>query len=277
MSTKLFSLNLQHDFYKDLELPNVELVPDQNSNRLISRYGLLAIQNNRVYQLNHPGQTNRMEFLHYLIQVGQKVIRFNLISNNSELFQITDLPANFLGQLRFCSSDTQLISEQGHEKTRLVVNYSSEPSTIPGCIGMLEILVADLLSIPVENEGVDYLIRLQARTTEWHYCLFNRSQRQLTNPAIVDAEGWKFEGPETIHIDDEEALLFTSGADRFPLQQVAKRTFALKNLKIPESGTLSSDKAKTLIKELPIPAPSETCFRFNQGEEVGYSQMYVYL
>lgn len=270
MSATLLELALRHDYYEDGHWHHARVVPDAATAALMARLGLMGAAEEGSFRLLYFGARTREDFLAYTADCVASTLTFLLHTPDENFFSMTDLPLQARGRLGFSTSRTAGdATRQGPLSLLPVYAGQASAGTV---VGEVEVRLDDLLTPAALAAGGRYLIGLGARSTQWRYCIVNRSQRPFDDP-VVTAGDITFEKPDATTLAGEAALLFSSGSTRLPLRQRQMRTFSLVN----GGGHSGARRNKSLIPCLPIAAPGATMFEQLQDGLCVYSQMNVYL
>lgn len=284
MDNRLMQINLFHQYYDDGVMHNMRLQPDQNTQNFFDRYRLTARQTQGVYELFYFGSSTAAAFTQSLSSLlDERPLVFNLVSSDDFFAIITDLPVSWCGQLQYSSDNVAPQSEPSTDPAQpveLSVKLQARTIAQSSVVGQIAIYPQDLLTGDSNMRQPVFAVRMKARSTHWHYYVFNRSQLKVTELAVNNAQGVEFEAPEPVTFENgEQALLFSSGERRFALSESVKTPFNLVNFMPVESDQPRHPRsnAKQLIVGLPIPKTDALAIEMHDGHQYVYSPMYVYL
>lgn len=275
----LFEINFFHQYYDRGVMKEIQILPDPKTRTWINRYRLLVRQGQGKCSLYYPAEFEEGGLIQSLGNtMGEEPFLFFMVTENPFFALFSDLPTNWCGQLRFSSRKTNVEADQS-----IVMEMQLERQTTwrAGVTGTISLYPNDLFAGTGDKRKCKYSIKIMARSTHWFYYLLNRSQLKLAHPVITNHQGIEFKEPERVTLPNgEEALRFTSGDEKFLLQETPKIKMDLVNY--PESqnknaygGTAS--KARTLIKGLPVPGIEQIGVLEQEGKQFTYSEIYVYL
>lgn len=273
MLAPLFQIAFLHDYFADGQLAACRVQPDGATGLVIDRFRLQTRFEQGVFSLLMVWQDDAGALLGYLRHVLElATLRFLLIGDEQEFFQITELPLNWLGQLQLASAGATKTAAGQMQMTPVLM---AAPVPKDGAIAVISIALDDLLL--AMGQEVRYVVHFQARRVHWLYYLVNRSQMVLKNPAVVGQNGKQFGGPETVVLPGgETALSFSSGEQLFPLRQIPATSFDLVDRMVLPLQSQQQEVEHCLIKGLPTPRLGQLNIARTQQQRF-ICAMHVYL
>lgn len=265
----LFEIHLYHQYYDGGMMKEIKLLPDEKTQAWIDRYRLLLRQQEGLLTLYYVAEQDEESFFETLSrQMGEEPFGFAMLSDNPYFAVVSDLPVDWKGQLKF---STQALTGD-EEIPVMTMQLSNQELWKSGTIGFIELYPVDLFEKKHDQTKRCYQIKIEARKTHWVYYVFNRSRLKLHNPMITNDQGIQFEEAEKVTMPDgEEALKFTSGEMQFPFQETP--TIKLNFVSFPAQGS----QARALRKGLPAPRGTRIAIEEQEGKQIVYSDIYVYI
>ncbi|HTR00750.1 MAG TPA: hypothetical protein VMH83_12195, partial [Candidatus Acidoferrum sp.] len=173
--TAVVTINLHHDYFRDGLWHGVTPVADADTAALLTRFGMATSFRTGCFQLFCFGPQQGPALFRYLTQAFAASLTFHLMAEAADFASITELPAAGPNKLLFSTAGRSVDGRQ------LLPAIGDDASLPMRAVGSLQLMVDDLAAA---IDGLELDIRLQARRTEWRYCLINRSRRRLDHPVI---------------------------------------------------------------------------------------------
>jgi hypothetical protein len=270
MIGRLFDIRFSHSFFADGVFQGWQLRPDSATQELMVRYRLLARMDAGRWSLNADEDPGVL--LRYLqAQMPGQALVFSLVFAPARFRSITDLPLDWCGRLDMSSKDGELEGDV----VRLKAVQAAQPGPGNGAVGVISIYLDDLLGLG--GRPPRFAVDFAARQLYWTYFLINRGQIKLDYPKISGGNGYVFEGPRPIQLENgDEALCFSSGIKSFPMQEVPTIMFDLLDSLHPGAGAEQLAE-RCVIKGLPTPNENRLDLRLAVGKPHVSNAMYVYL
>lgn len=274
MIERLFQIRVAHGYFSSGVFESCSVSADADTQRLIDRYRLLAGMSNGVFEVYASFRDGTAAFVRYLNELMDgEALRFLLTGDEAQFAYITDLPLDWVGQVKLSSKSGSSDNSGG---IRLSQELSERIVERDGVLGVISIYPDDLQASGAAD--VCYLVDFTARSLYWKYYLVNRSNVRLQNPAICNRKQVRFDGPAPVLLPTGEAALrFVSGEMQFPLQQVPDVAFDLIDSFVPPLQTDGKTVERCVIKGLPTPEPGQFGAALVDGKPYVFSEMYVYL
>lgn len=271
---RLFQLDAFHSYFQKDVCRCLEFNAEAATEHLMKRFRLLIRRQVNGIGLYSNSTQSPAQFLAYIEQAtGQDAFCFEIRTNNPDFNFFTELPADWVGQLLYDSSNSS--AQDNH--VQLNQQLSGNAGTL--CMGKVRLRFEDILKFSEQTGYAPFNIRYAARATQWQYFVINRSSVPLSAPAISGKTSIHFEGPENVFTAaGQAALLFSSGSSLIPMNEAPIHKFDLVNF--PEAGVSADSKSlrpQMIVKGLPTPNPQ--WIGRVAGDRNGQlsSPMYVYL
>ncbi|WNJ96727.1 hypothetical protein RND59_06535 [Vibrio ruber] len=272
----LFSLQLQHQYFRQSQWLNARLIPDTPTRGWMSRFQLQLTSNLNCWSLYGFALSGRSAVLDglTLLTDGQP-LRFWICQPLENFVLLTALPKSWQGLLHY--DNRQIVTD--HQ------NHEAQPDSVSLVMGHVPFdhapdgAVAEVLFYPEGlTKSVHYTIALQSRTSRWEYRMILRGQLKLHQPQVIDESG-TFEFPAPTRYETatgESGWRINSGLQQLPLAQVPTQRFKLIDQQVVNVQTGQSVQ-RTILPALPTPGTDQ--FHVEQAQEEGdlVSVMYVYL
>ena len=267
MNTLLFKISVFHEYFENGFSPYLELKANHDTQSFLNRYRLKTLKTQCGFELHYYGSNHLTDFIKSLPDLlDNQPLVFNIINQDKHFAIITDLPLEYCAE---CHYDSR-ISEQ----SELIVSLEQRTLKETAIVGLVCIYAESLVNTP------HFLIKMPARKTHWHYYVINRSQLKITDLLIRNHQGIEFNKPQSVVLKNgEQALLFSSGEQRFAFSEKMKSPFNLLDV-IPsfsDSSEYQRATVRQLIIGLPMPKTDELMIETQNGQRYVYSPMYVYL
>jgi len=273
----VFKVEVFHSYFENNTCSCLQFNWGPASNALAKRFDLRlrkAINGFEAY-INYKGTLP--EFLNYAAKVtGQTFFDFDICTDTAEFVNFTELPVNFAGQLQYDSKAAVNTYHSG------VVNLGANLTNISKTnnVGSLVVHFDDVLKYSETQQHACFNINYKARSTQWQYYVINKSSLMLDELSITGKTDIKFNGPESVTIENgQQALLFSSGDTLIPLSDNPIYRFDLSSN--PTSKNNSDGKktgsSKIIFKGLPIPSPIRIRSSYVNNINQVTSPMYVYI
>lgn len=274
MIERLFSLRIFHGYFSSGVFENCRVSPDADTQMLIERYRLLSRGENGAFELYASCQNGAAAFVRYLNELTDgDALRFLLTGSEAQFSYITDLPLDWVGQVRL-SSKSGSRNEAGDIRLNPVL--SERIVDQDGVIGVISVYSEDLQASGATD--IRYRVDFTARSLHWRYFLINRSKARLQSPMVCNRDRGCFDGPVAVVLPTGEAALgFASGDMQFPLQQAPAVTFDLVDSFVPPLQADGKKVERCLIRGLPTPQQAQFGAALVDGKPYVFSEMYVYL
>jgi hypothetical protein len=272
---RLFQLDIFHTYFKQDICRCLEFNAEPATEQLMKRFRFLVRRQINGIGIYSNSEQSIEQLLLYIEQVtGQNSFCFEIRTNNPDFNFFTELPANWVGQIRYTSNNSTIVDNN----VQLNQELSGNAGTL--CLGKVTLRFDDILKFSKQSGYTQFNIHYQARATQWQYFVINRSLVPLSNPAIAGKEPISFEGPENVLTPDgHDALLFSSGANLIPMSEQVRYKFDLINR--PETTiTVAGNKMvapQVIINGLPTPVPEWIGKTVDNTNEQISSPMYIYL
>ena len=273
----VFKVEVSHTYFEKSICNCLQFSAGSDTAQLIKRFGFKLKNNTNGFDLYVNSSSALSSLLNYICKAtSQTSFDFDITTNNKNFTSFTDLPVNWVGQLIYDSQASSNTNDAG--VIQLAETLSKNQST--PLLGNLKLYFNDILKFSSDTGPAHFNISFKARATQWQYFIINKSQVQLTSPAISGKTDISFTGPENIALETgQQALLFSSDSTLIPLSERPKHRFDLVN-KPAEAGRGAFGKApapKIIFKGLPNPDPAR--FGIVEIDKINQvsSPMYVYV
>ncbi|QMV15974.1 hypothetical protein [Vibrio spartinae] len=279
----LFSLRLQHQYFRQAQWLGTRLIPDTQTRGWMSRFQLQLRSNLNCWSLYGFALSGRSAVLDglTLLSDGQP-LRFWICQPLDNFVLLTALPTNWQGLLHY--DNRQIVTDHQNIVTDHQ-NHEVQPDSVSLVMGHVPFdhapdgAVAEVLFYPEAlTKYAHYTISLQSRTSRWEYRMVQQGQLKLHQPQVVDESGeFKFPAPTRYETaTGESGWRMSSGSQRLPLAQVPEQRFKLIDKQVIDAQTGQSIQ-RTILPALPTPGTDQ--FHVEQAQEEGdlVSVMYVYL
>lgn len=270
MMIPIFSLLLQHEFFRQSKWLQASLVPNLQSQLLIDRFQMKLVKMMNCWCLYAFGQSSRISFLqNFSLTTEGNPLLFWICQPKSDLILLTDLPVNWQGLLLYQNRQkndrTETCEGQGESitLTAKTIPFQKAP---PGAIGQVLFYPEELI---VHSS---YIISLQSRATQWVYRLFQRGQLILRQPGVVDESG-KLNIPVPTPYtaaNGESGWQVCTGENCLPLCEVPKTKLKLVDKYVVDSGQTIQ---RTILAALPTPT-ADTLSMAEGGELISVVNVY---
>lgn len=287
MIRKILQIELFHTWFKHGKFELCQVIPDANTQQLITHYRLMTQMRDAKFELYSVMHENTEALLTALDSfLNGQAMRFLLIYKPSQFSFITDLALDFLGKITFNSRHVERDAQTGKVNCKPVPQAGLSITAIPippqnakfeeDVIAEIAIYPSDLLSSA--QKPIEYTIHFNTRVSHWFYYLINRSHKKLFSPFISNGDGIFFNEPETVVMPNgQTALGFSSGNLQFPMQQAPTSFFSLFDRLSPLIQTRSQSIDHCLIKGLPTPKPGQLIIKQFGNNAFVFNEMYIYL
>jgi len=238
----LFSVTVNHDFFRDGVFKALVAQPDACTKKLINKKGLIFKSEVSRFSVYYPLQFD-VDVVKDLAHSSQ-VLTFQMYSDDAQFINFTNTSFESLNYFKY--SNLKLSPERFNE---LVPEMEPVGENL-GVIATLEIHAKTFLE-PENGLGADYQINFKARQTPWVYYIIESSTReQHETLRVTDHQGRRFEGPQQVRLSNGGlAARFYSGSIQYPTLQAPTGYCLLKSVK-PDRGV------ETLISQLPTASPT---------------------
>ncbi|KUI96895.1 hypothetical protein [Vibrio sp. MEBiC08052] len=271
----LFSLQLQHQYFRQSQWLNARLIPDTPTRGWMSRFQLQLTSNLNCWSMYGFATSGRPAVLDGLTLLADgHPLRFWICQPLDNFVLLTALPTDWQGLLHY--DNRQIVAgcqdEAQPASVNLVMGHVPFDHAPDGA-------VAEVLFYPAAlTTYAHYTISLQSRTSRWEYRMIQRGQLKLHQPQVIDESG-TFEFPAPTRYETATGELgwrMSSGSQCLPLAQVPSQRFKLIDKQVIDAQTGQSIQ-RTILPALPTPGTDQ--FHVEQAQEKGdlVSVMYVYL
>ena len=249
----VFKLEVFHTYFDKNSCRCLEFNPGDATGTLITRFGFKMKANTNGFEFYSNSSQALDSLLTYIERAtGQTYFDFDIVTNDPQFNNFTELPVNWAGQLLY---DSRKVSD--NNGTVLLMGTLSDTRSIQ-VLGNLKLYFKDIMAFLAEYGYVQFNISYKARSTQWQYYIINTSAVPLNNSGIAGKTGINFSGPETVNIaTGQQALFFSSGNTFIPLSERPVQKFDLVNKPVNTgNGMLNkSPGPKIIFKGLPNPDP----------------------
>jgi hypothetical protein len=290
----VFNILFKNNYFDDKNLRNFKVVPTIETQQLINHLGLLYKINESGFVVLGDNMQPEQSIMIFEGFLGRKMkLDFHLYIQDPIFRNYTNIPYNNSDQIYlFSNSDLQasdkvnlhkadFVSEQdlvqipaGDSKNKSVRNTNVKGTPF----GIIELvfndeIVESILDNLMDNElpEFNYEIKFDSRSTIWKYVIVPNYARKLKELRIsmLEGESVKFDTPQSIEIQDKEALLFQT-TEPIKYQEFYDFSFQLKR----GSG---GNGGKTVIKKMQY-APIDRIIPVDKENKEDYiSEIYVYI
>lgn len=264
----LFQLSVHHTYFEGSVKDCIRFLPGKITKKLLKRFGLkIAKSINGIEVYTNSRQSNAAFFNYVSTVTSEDRFDFDIITDSSLFWSVTELPVEWLGKLNYDST----LSTRKEDGTLLLQPALATGSCMESS-GSVSIQFTDILNNYSDRLVFD--VEFKARATQWNYYIINKSKIKLNDPGIsVKNNPVSFEGPERVTTSDgTSALRFSSGSNLLPLSEVPKYKFDL-----VDNASSSTVSARSIFKGLPTPDPVHTMLVQVNGKNEIASPMYIYI
>ena len=264
----LFKITVSHSYFEQGICQCLWFKEGKATADLSKRFGLKRRDTINGLEFYADTQATIRAFLNYISSTTKATyFDFDLETTDDAFRTFTESPLGWLGQFVYDSQNESNTNDRGITQ----LNAELSPDFNAKSVGSLKIYFSDIIKQGFAQFAISYM----ARATQWQYFIINRSAVKLDNPAISGKNEVKFDGPETVTMDNgQKAILFTSGSNLLPLSKVSGLRFDLVNNSVQADSQKSS--SKIIFKGLPSPDPIRIGTVQGQSNQLA-SPMYVYI
>lgn len=254
---KIFSLTVRHDYFKNGESKNLQILPDDRTKQLLEKNHFILQTRSDGIALFRQENSPDGKFIEQIPDFITDHFTFILDTPSREFLNFTEMPMDEMGKLFFSNISLKQPSETG--PSVLKTTYASR--MLPKGIGSIRLYFNELQ----KETPPDYAIEFRARKVLWEYYITNLNADEIINFRLGGEHSDKFEDPVPATLPNGQAsLLFSSGSYRFPLSEFPDFEISLlgstsQAAKSQESADQESQADKKnyrlLVKSLPHPSP----------------------
>lgn len=261
----LFSVEINHSYYKDGICRGLQCIPSAKTQNLIAKYALLIRNTPNGFSFYASTDKEVKDFINGIKTTEEEIsFSFDVMSSDPGFTSFTDYPISEIGVFSFhtpTEGDTTTLERKFIPDITNTISFS------------ITIDFDAIIRFRESGNNPNYKVELASRKTQWRYYIINSSGQQFEKLEIKGDSGIPFgEGTEVTLQNGQKALLFSSGASKLPISEKELYTFNL----ISTKTILGNRREQTIAPKLPNAGTTIEMYIEDNTKQVA-SPMYIYI